>query len=71
MAVRGSVFLYEPVSNKGVLSGLTRVGVLHDMVGVAQNGVSLALLVHGVGDFCEIPWVPQAPHSTRVSQAHD
>ena len=26
LAVRGSAFLYEPVSSKGVLSGLTRVG---------------------------------------------
>ena len=26
LEVRGSAFLYEPVSSKGVLSGLTRVG---------------------------------------------
>ena len=47
LAVRGSAFLYEPVSSKGVLTGLTRVGVIFEMVGVAQNGVSLALLVQG------------------------
>ena len=58
MAARGSAFLYELVSGEGVLSGLTRVGeclkqeagyvgVIHEMAGVAQNGVSSALLVQG------------------------
>ena len=58
LAARRSAFLYEPVSGKGVLSGLTRVGqrlkqeaghvgVIREMAGVAQNGVSPALLVQG------------------------
>ena len=49
---------YEPISGKGVLSGLTRVGerlkqyagpvgVIQEVASAAQNGVSPALLVQG------------------------